>query len=74
MTEPFFDHERFDVCELAGEYEYEYEHEHEHEHEHEYDKSHESSVGHAISSRLANSVDKLCLNPVTPYHSQGALP
>ena len=23
MTEPFFDHERFDVCELAGEYEYE---------------------------------------------------
>ena len=60
MTEPFFDHERLDVCELAGEYEYE--------------KSHESSVGHAISSHLANSVDKICLNPVTPYHPQGALP
>ena len=48
--------------------------EYEYEYEYEYEKSHESSVGHAISSHLANSVDKICLNPVTPYHPQGALP
>jgi len=60
MTEPMFDHERLDVYQRSG--------------EHEHEKSHESSVGRAISRHLANTVDRLCLNPVTPYHSQGDLP
>ena len=64
------------VSEESIEYEYEYRplRRTEYEYECEHEKSHESSVGHAISSHLANSVDKICLNPVTPYHSQGALP